>query len=556
MTSFRCGSFCVALLSLGSGHLFNAKADTISTWNGGSGNWSAAGQWTPSRVPNNTGSQFYDVTIGSGSATLDISPTINSFTLNGNLAEGFDFSGRTTLTVDRNATVNGSIIGKSFFVGWRDSLAVGGNLTNNGSMQMQNGVSVGGNMNNSGSLILIGGGGVGPGSGFTVGGTLLNTGGLTLGSPDGVDEGPPTSLGALVNKGSIFITSGTSVTVKNPSAIIDIPKGASWLIAGPFNGFAGLTRIKGSLDIEGTLNGDVIVSPLTLGSPGSTIHNSTPLTIGSSYGTSVVNVAGNLSNTGDIEVAAPGMTHLPQLGPSTLNVAGTLTNQATGNLSVNVPSNIYSPSPGALNVGTLINYGTATFNAGTASTANFFENGGRVNIFGDEAGDVGSLTVSTLKTAGGHITVWELGGLLTVGSGAAPAGFTGYDQLANGVLDAAGGELEIHAPIDLNGTLDIMLGDGYKPIGTVFTVLWAGNKLLTGAFSNVEGLTFDDGREKYLLTYFGDDGSGVYLTVENNTTPEPGSVFLMSLGFAGILVGAARKQLPGHSKVRVESPPV
>lgn len=187
MTSCRCGSFCVALLSLGSLDSFNANADTISTWNGGSGNWSAAGQWTPSRVPNNTASQFYDVTIGSGAATLDISPTINSFTLDGNLAEGFGMSGLTTLTVNGNATVNGSIEGSKPFVGWRDSLAVGGNLTNSGYMQMENGTSVGGNMNNSGSVILIGGG-------FGVGGTLVNTGNLTWGSPDGVDQGPNTSL--------------------------------------------------------------------------------------------------------------------------------------------------------------------------------------------------------------------------------------------------------------------------------------------------------------------------------------------------------------------------
>ncbi len=47
----RSGSSCVALLSIGSLGFSNANADTISTWNGGSGNWSAAGQWTPSRVP-------------------------------------------------------------------------------------------------------------------------------------------------------------------------------------------------------------------------------------------------------------------------------------------------------------------------------------------------------------------------------------------------------------------------------------------------------------------------------------------------------------------------
>ncbi len=495
--SFRCGSCCVALISFGSLGSSNAIADTISTWNGGSGNWSTAGQWTPSRVPNNTASQSYDVTIGSnGTATLDISPTLNSFTLNGSLDQGNDISNGdlTTLTVNRNATVNGVIAGATGNVGWRDSLIVGGNFANNGYMQMSGTVSIAGNMRNTGALIL-------PVLGeFGVGGTLVNTGSLQWGNPLGAYYGPPTSLGGLVNKGSIAILYGSSVSVTGPQGVTDIPKGSSWFIAGEFNGFSHLTGIEGRLDIGGTIDGQGNVSPLTLGSPGNTIHNSSSVTIGSNYGPSVLNVIGNLSNTGNIQVAYPPYSSPPPLGPNTLNISGTLTNQETGTLSVN-PLQGALPSPGALNAGNLVNYGTATFNAGTASTAKLFENSGTTNIYGDAAGDIGSLAVGTLKTAGGQITVWENGGLLTVGSGAAPAGFTGYYQLANGVLDAAGGELEVQAPIELNGTLDIMLGDGYKPVGTVFTVLWNGNKALTGDFSNIEGLNFDDGREKYVLSY-------------------------------------------------------
>lgn len=532
MTSFRCGSFCVALLSLGSLDSFNAHADTISTWNGGSGNWSAAGQWTPSRVPNNTASQSYDVTIGGGAATLDISPTINAFTLNGGLTQG-GATGPTTLTVNGDAVVNGGIAGNSGFVGWRDSLVIGGNLTNNGYMQMSNTVSVAGHMNNSGTVILIPAGEEG---GLGVGGTLVNTGTVQWGTLDGASPGGGSSLGALVNKGSIFIGPFASVGLTGPSGTTDIPKGASWEIGGLFNGFGGLTRIEGSLDIESTGGGSTPI-PLTLGSPGSTIHNSGSFIIGSTYGTSVVNVGGNLSNTSDIEVAFEG--RFPPSGPSTLNVAGTLTNQVSGTLNVNNPqSDILSP--GALNVQNLINYGTANFQAGTAATAQFLQNSGMLSIFNDSAGDIGQLNVGRLKTAGGVIN--DNQGALVVGSGALPAGFTGYYQFANGILDEAGGALNIEGDASLNGTLDIMLGNGYKPVGTVFTVLVTGPGAITGGFSNVEGLVFDDGRERYLLTYnhlFG----VVDLTVENNTTPEPGSVFLAVLGLAGILgIGAARRR--------------
>ncbi|MDQ2842288.1 MAG: hypothetical protein M3Y72_14845 [Acidobacteriota bacterium] len=60
----------------------------------------------------------------------------------------------------------------------------------------------------------------------------MNTGTLQWGSSDGVDPGGPAFLGALVNKGSIFIAPGSNVSVNR--GVTDIPKGASWEIAGGF----------------------------------------------------------------------------------------------------------------------------------------------------------------------------------------------------------------------------------------------------------------------------------------------------------------------------------
>ena len=59
--------------------------DTISTWNGGAGNWSGASNWTPAVVPNNSTINTYAATINTGSdtVTLDISPTLDSLTLGG-----------------------------------------------------------------------------------------------------------------------------------------------------------------------------------------------------------------------------------------------------------------------------------------------------------------------------------------------------------------------------------------------------------------------------------------------------------------------------------------
>ena len=63
-----------------------AFAQTNSAWNGGTGDWSTATDWTPNGAPNNGGGTTYNVTIDSGgtdTVTLDISPTVSTLTLGG-----------------------------------------------------------------------------------------------------------------------------------------------------------------------------------------------------------------------------------------------------------------------------------------------------------------------------------------------------------------------------------------------------------------------------------------------------------------------------------------
>lgn len=104
-----------------------------------------------------------------------------------------------------------------------------------------------------------------------------------------------------------------------------------------------------------------------------------------SHGPSVVNVAGNLSNTGDIEVAvsASDPNARIQYGTSTLNVAGTLNNQAGGLLNINDGNQqqFAYATVGALNAQNLENYGTANFQAGTTSAVAHLTNYGTLNIY-------------------------------------------------------------------------------------------------------------------------------------------------------------------------------
>jgi hypothetical protein len=71
----------LATLSLG---MLTSHAQTSVSWNGGNGNWSTATDWSGGVVPNNGGSNTYNVSISNGSAetvTLDVGVTISDLTL-------------------------------------------------------------------------------------------------------------------------------------------------------------------------------------------------------------------------------------------------------------------------------------------------------------------------------------------------------------------------------------------------------------------------------------------------------------------------------------------
>src|SRR3981189_1441618 len=60
------------------------NAQTDSSWNGGTGNWSNSANWTPSSVPNNGGGTTYNVAVAAlnSAVSLDVSTvTINNVSL-------------------------------------------------------------------------------------------------------------------------------------------------------------------------------------------------------------------------------------------------------------------------------------------------------------------------------------------------------------------------------------------------------------------------------------------------------------------------------------------
>ena len=214
------------------GGAVRARAGTINTaWNGGTGNWNVATDWTPNGVPNNGGGNAYNVTTDSGGTdlvSLNINATIASLVLGGttggstlqNLASTaetlavtgattinstgtLEFANASTLKFEGGLTSGGSFYltgatgtitgtgtfnsGSGTFISGGSTLTLNGNLTNN-STSFYTGYSSGGNtltvtggFTNNGSLYMygnIGGGG---------GDTLNVTGTLTTGAGGGPD---------------------------------------------------------------------------------------------------------------------------------------------------------------------------------------------------------------------------------------------------------------------------------------------------------------------------------------------------------------------------------
>ncbi len=492
-------SLALLVMSIGATRSY---ADTISTWNGGTGNWSTAGNWTPAAVPNNSGSSAYAVTINSGSTdvvSLDISPTVDSLTLGGTTGlstlQGDPFP-HPVLTVLNGMTINPTGILNLGSLSSSDtiaSLSVGGTLTNAGAVTAVDGpISVGGNLSNSGSMNLFSMGG----STFAVNGTLTNqsSGRVTLGFGAGGHgpPGPTTTLGQLVNNGSLTIGVDTTVTLMNqPNGITDIPAGSSLelqgaLNAGPNDALRNLTTIEGQLILDSALNSSGINKTISPSGTGTLmLTNSGSLDLNDKVR---VAVFGNISNSGSIGLGGD----IRSFGSNLLTVSGTLTNNVGGQISL---GSVYTPND-QINVGSILsNAGSIVIRPGSAN------------------GQAG----------------------VNVGIGAPSAG---YNQLSDGTLDelilgaSSYGTISDSGPASLSGTLDIVLQNGFFPTpGESFAMLTFTPGELTGTWDTLLGDPY------FKVTYDNRDGD-VTLTAE--AAPEPATVLSFASAFVTLAVWRCR----------------
>ena len=455
---------CLAILSISSA----AFSQTNSSWNGGTGTWNTAGSWTPSGVPNNGGGHTYNVTIDSGGAdvvTLNISPTINLLNLggaSGGTAELTDASPE-TLTITGALAINAT--------GTLDlengSTVSAASATNAGILRLQGGssLSVSGNLTNSNFL------GTdyfccSTGSSLTVTGTLTNnTGANFYVGTNNVPANDTDSVGTLVNNGSVYVGTGSTLKLTNQvNGITDIAAGSlisnsGTISAGSNNGFYKLASIEGELQLENGKSTADTATTLTIASGGFLdIQN------GASF--SVANITNSGTVATDYFCCGTG---------SSLTVSGTFTNNAGATFYVgtnNVPANDTD------SVGTLVNNGNVY--VGTGSTLNLTN---QVNGITDIA--AGSLiSNSGTIAAGANNAFYKL------------ASIEGELQLENGKSTA---DTVTTLTLSNTGFLDIQNGASFSVAnitnsGTVATDYYCcgtGSSLtVSGTFTNNAGATF------------------------------------------------------------------
>jgi len=360
------------------------NAQTDSSWNGGTGNWSNSANWTPSSVPNNGGGTTYNVAIAAlnSAVSLDVSTvTINNVSL----------AASTSLTIN---------LGNSLSL-------VSGTSTNNGTIENSNAHLI----NNSNSLFMNFGTLNNSGSGAQLinYGTLSNSGTITtIGNFD--------SYGTLANSGTFFVSDGlTNIhaggTLNNTGTVRN-----GWNMGnnGTINNMSNSTFNNSfALDNTGTINNmsaSSFSNGFSLTNEG-TINNGSGATFTNSQlfsNSGTFNNNGLFTNSGQVTITSTGVfntsTNYTQTAGSTqvngtlatTNGAmidiqgGTLSGNGTINSNLVMSGTLIAGTPGnplQLNInGDYTQTGSGTFIVGVSSTGN-----GMLNVSGAVVLDPGAL---------------------------------------------------------------------------------------------------------------------------------------------------------------------
>ena len=303
----------MAVLALGA-----QNASAQSSWNGGTGNWNVAGNWTPGSVPN---SSTTDVTITGTSTTASV------VTLN-NLSASVH-----NLSLDQYSTLS--------IVGTQNLNIYGSTIANAGQIQA----------GNDSDILLIG-------NGATF--NLTGAGTFSLGASNTALEG---SFGNenLVNQGNTIQGQGTiqALASFNNQATVNANVSAGTLTINS------IKNVTNTGTLEATGGGTLFINASTVNNAGGTINAGSSSTV--NFSAATIN-GGNLSSAGSGVIQAvftdtlngvtisSGTTYF--LNNNSTSLTGDLINKGT----VDVGNS--SASSGLLVEGTVANTGTINLSGG------------------------------------------------------------------------------------------------------------------------------------------------------------------------------------------------
>ena len=524
-----------------------AFGDTPAVWDGSPNNWSSALHWSSNpNVPNNgtPPGSLYDVTVTSGTVTLDINPTIQVFTFTGGLLNGagnltvlgsMNWSNSATLggsgnitTTDLTMTTYANMSGTGSLTstganstwnapgGYIVTLAAGNTYTNQGTLTINTASSplwTGGTFNNSGSSALVTAGAPTINSMFNNTGSVSASNGTLSLSGGGTDTGNYSTSGA----GNISLTGGTRVFnagASVSSGTLTVNGGALTLNSAVPSSISNLNLMSGT--INGTGNATVAGTLSWSGAgPGiSTIGGSAAISAGNVAITTYVTMNGTSSLTA---TGANSSWNAPGGYTVTLAAGNMFTNQGT--LTINTTS---SPS---WNGGTFNNSGSlALATAGLPTISSTFNNSGSVSASNGTLSLSGNGTDTGSYSTSGSGVVSLTGGTRVFNTGA---------SVSSGTLTVNGGTLSFNSATPnsisnlsfISGTIN---GTGNATL--VGTLSWGNSGSPAGA--TIGGNVSISGGNVAITTYAAMNGtSSVTATGANSSwNPTGGYIVTMALG--------------------------
>jgi len=535
-----------------------------ATWkrNPRSGDWNTKTNWTPATVPNGSADTATFALSNTTAISISANTALNGITFTAAAANPYTITASPglTLTISGVGIVNNSGTNQNFVTAVDAS-------NNSGTIAFSNSATAGSNVsisNDGGTINFLdrstagsatirnlSDGTTSPTTNFfnrsTAGNsTIANEGGSVLFANDStagnafidLDRG---SFLQFANKSTAANSTITTFFDSNiqfldnstaGSAGIGVSDGSSLAFrdhstagSATIQAFAGFVSFEGS-SRGGTAQIRLAQGPFFFGSElDISGHNAPGVTIGSLEGDETAFVflgANNLTiGSNNLSTTFGGVI---QDGGQNGAIGGSLTKIGTGTLDL-TGANTYTGK-------TNINSGVLKVDGSITS-----------NTFVNHAGTLaGSGTINGDVTNTGEVMPGDAPGTLTINGN--------YTQASNGrlLIEIAGANtgqfsvLDVLGSAELDGFLDPMLLDGFMPtIGESFTFLDYAS--LTGAFSDIQDAVFNNGTERWVVTY---QASDAILTATKNV-PELGSTLLLLmlslLGLATYRHGLLRKQV-------------